>query len=142
MSFLDIGSSFTSEQRRLRLEKWGFNCTCQLCTAPEESRIAHDQHLTSLLDHKNSLRDALRKRDANAAIDLLKRNIELLAEAESASLRIEPYGSLSRIYWAMGDKDNAEMYAHMALDLAEKYEFLEVRNRTKDIRNVLEMFSI
>ncbi len=52
--------------------------------------------------------------------DLIDR---LLAEpgGYSVPLLSEPYGTLARIYWVLGDRKKAEEYVHKKLDIVDLY---------------------
>lgn len=121
----DISIHLTREERQSKiLDRWGFTCTCELCTAPAAVAARLDQGRKKIMQIKHQIIDDLDGLNLHAAIEHLEELINnLLAEPGGylVPLLREPYDALAKLYRALGNKEMAEEYLHKKLDISEKY---------------------
>ena len=123
---VDLPLNLLSEQRAQLIQKWGFNCTCSLCSDAEASRVSdinrgRIQDILESLDHiENRTQENVR-----AAVD----EIEDLGKKEGLAGQIgDFYGIIADIYLQMGDLKNARKYGTMAVKMLQHYaEFDNMR---------------
>lgn len=68
---------------------------------------------------------AYENRDAATAVKLTHDILDLMREEDLFLLYAEQYENLARIYWASGNRENAQKYAKMSMAELEKLGFTE-----------------
>ena len=63
LSYVDVGK--THEERQRALQRWGFTCTCAMCTAPASEIAASDARRTRIRALKADIVEALNGGDGN-----------------------------------------------------------------------------
>ncbi|KAK0669212.1 hypothetical protein QBC41DRAFT_224471 [Cercophora samala] len=123
ISYLTLGKTF-SERSHL-LKKWGFTCSCPLCTSTPEAIAASDarrKEIMKLQDH------AIRAFQANKpyqALRLTRQILPLLPKEELFPLESEQLENMSRIYFVLNDMENAEKYARQSLEVLAKQGYIK-----------------
>ncbi|KAK4201685.1 hypothetical protein QBC40DRAFT_338880 [Triangularia verruculosa] len=123
ISYLTLGK--TSSERAHLLKRWGFTCSCPLCTSSPEEIAASDhrrKEIAKLQDH------AIRAFQANKpyqALRLTRQILPLLPKEELFPLESEQLENMSRIYWVLNDMENAERYAKESLEVLARQGYIK-----------------
>lgn len=113
----DIPLGMPTIHRKRALSNWGFNCTCELCSAPSEARAASDHRRERLVEIYYAMQDE--STDYNMLVELTHEFIKL-AQVERLLARVgEYYQSFMRIYYSFGDYETARKYGRTSLMFAE-----------------------
>lgn len=113
----DIPLGITTAQRTQKLGNWGFNCSCELCSAPPEAREASDQRRERMVEAYYAMQDE--STSYNALVELTREFINL-AQVERLLPKVgEYYQALMRIYYGFGDAETARKYGRASLKFAE-----------------------
>lgn len=140
-SVTDISPGHTRAERQKHLRRWGFSCTCELCSGPKEEVEASDARRKKITELRVTTLEFLKKGKAYSAIKAIKDTLDLLAEEGLELMAVEQYESLARIYWAMENREMAETYAQMSLDVLKEYTHLDQKRDTKgDLEALLASF--
>lgn len=115
--------------RQEGLKRWGFNCTCALCTAPPAIRAAHDTRRNRIAELEPQLNTLYREGKHNAAIAAGEEIVELMLEEGLTSLLPEVYVMLTRLYLVTEQRERAEEAADLALEILEDLGFLGMEGR-------------
>ncbi len=114
---IDIPLGMPAAQRARTITNWGFNCTCDLCSAPPEAREASDKRRERLVEVHYAMQD---ESTSYEALVELTREFVKLAQVEQLLAKVgEYYHSFMRIYYGVGDGETARKYGRAALKLAE-----------------------
>lgn len=103
--------------RTRALKNWGFNCTCNLCSAFPEAREASDERRERLVEVFHTI-----QHETTSYNTLVKLTQDLvnLAQAEGLLAKVgEYYQAFMRIYYRAGDAETARKYGRASLKLAE-----------------------
>lgn len=104
-------------QRARTITNWGFNCTCDLCSAPPEAREASDERRERLVEVYYAMQDE--STSYNTLVELTREFIKL-AQVERLVAKVgEYYQAFMRIYYGVGDAETARKYGQAALQFAE-----------------------
>ena len=126
-----------SEERRSRLRRWGFECQCSLCAGPKEALEASDRRRSEIADLKEEVVSVLQKGRFYRAIKITKDIIRLMETEGLTPLLSTQYDTIGRIYWAINDKVNAEVYARKRVDMLVKFGFAEAGREDAEVKKVL-----
>ncbi|KAK3905518.1 SET domain-protein 5 [Staphylotrichum tortipilum] len=115
ISYVPLG--ITTTQRTRKLSNWGFNCSCELCSAPPEAREASDQRRERMVEVYYAMQDE--STSYNTLVELTREFIKL-AQVERLLAKVgEYYQALMRIYYGFGDAETARKYGQASLKFAE-----------------------
>lgn len=132
LSYVDVGK--THEERQRALQRWGFTCTCAMCTAPASEIAASDARRTRIRALKADIVEALNGGDGNntnknknldKAIEMAHEVVVLVRREELRSLYAEQYDALGRLYWAAGDQARGVAHARLGLKALEDIGYIE-----------------
>ncbi len=118
------------------IHEWGFNCTCELCTASEAGVAESDRRREEIAKIGERLTGAIQNYDMQTAKAIMERGLGLLTDEGLGFASAELHETLARIHWILGDEETSDMHARMAADYAD-FGILEPRNRTADIIEML-----
>ncbi|KAL7620593.1 hypothetical protein AAE478_009588 [Parahypoxylon ruwenzoriense] len=113
------------EERRTALQKWGFNCTCSLCTASKTEIAASDYRRAKMKALREEVMKAVEAWDGTKAVKLTHEVLELMHAEELAPLYAGQYEIMARLYWKAKDTKTATKYAQMSLDTLVDQGYLE-----------------
>jgi hypothetical protein len=109
-----------SKYRAYHLTNWGFNCTCSLCTAPEDERKRSDRRRERVVDILYAMNDeALHYNDFVGLAEELIRVVEQERLTRQFSTY---YHTLMKLYSEYSDMASSEKYARRALEYAEAFD--------------------
>ncbi|KAI0376022.1 SET domain-containing protein [Hypomontagnella monticulosa] len=128
ITYVPLGK--TREERQEALQKWGFNCTCSLCTASKSEIAASDYRRTKIKTLRQEVMDAVEAWDGRKAVRLTLEVLELMQEEELAPLYSSQYEIIARLYWKAGDIKTGIKYAQMSIDTLVDQGYLEDRPET------------
>ncbi|KAK3989756.1 SET domain-containing protein 5 [Cladorrhinum sp. PSN332] len=132
ISYLTLGK--TSDERKKALKQWGFECTCDLCAADEAQVKASDARRRQIEELRGYAVLAFQAKKPYQALRLTRQVLNLLPAEEMFPFYSEQYENMARIYFVLGDMENAELYARKSLDvLAEQGYIQGVRDEQLEI---------
>ncbi|KAI0011288.1 SET domain-containing protein [Xylariaceae sp. FL0662B] len=108
-----------SKERQDLIREWGFNCTCSLCTSPNDLAVSDHQ--------RDRIQDILAELDSPTTRNrsaVQKRVVEIvdLCKKEGMTAQIgDFYTIIMDIYSSMGDLDMAKRYGLLALEELRHY---------------------
>ncbi|TLD18200.1 hypothetical protein PspLS_10509 [Pyricularia sp. CBS 133598] len=125
----ELGVSYTplnmlSRDRRQVLLGWGFNCTCQLCSAPShilESSDANRQQVQLKLDELDEARQVTHDGGRDTVERIMKETLALMDDEGMEAQRGDMYGIAAQVLLDMGDRDGARDYGHRAVEALGEY---------------------
>ncbi|KAL1839098.1 hypothetical protein VTJ49DRAFT_1866 [Mycothermus thermophilus] len=115
ISYIPLG--MPTIHRKQALGNWGFNCTCDLCTAPPETREISDERRERLVEIYYAMQDETTNYDT--LVELSRELVQLARDERLLARAPEYYQSLMRIFYSFGDQETAWKYGRMSLKLAE-----------------------
>ncbi|KAK4192385.1 hypothetical protein QBC35DRAFT_459557 [Podospora australis] len=115
ISYITLGKP--SEERKKNLKQWGFECSCDLCTASPAEVQASDNRRKKIEELRDYAIRAFQAGKPYQALRLTRQVINLLASEELFPMYSEQYENMARIFWVLNDMKNAEKYARMSLDI-------------------------
>ncbi|KAF1830291.1 SET domain-containing protein [Decorospora gaudefroyi] len=124
ISYLLLG--LPSKQRAHLLSRWGFNCSCALCTLPADERTASDLRRTLITRNEAKILELAEAYDLDAAIALGEESVEMIKEEQNWSLLTDEYAMLAMLWLEKGDRETAEKYGKMTHRLLADLGFLGV----------------
>jgi tetratricopeptide (TPR) repeat protein len=125
------------EERQERIQRWGFKCTCEACSALPEERAASDRNRKRVEFLGEEVVRRLRNGRPQAAIDSANEAIDLLEKEGLYQQLSDYYESIARIYRAINDKKRARVYASKALGVLTDYVLLEGSDNNQDLETLL-----
>ncbi|KAJ4364044.1 hypothetical protein N0V83_009499 [Neocucurbitaria cava] len=117
VSYLLLGQPFTERQHLIK--RWGFACTCDLCSLPDKERQASDLRRTMIARAEEKIVELANKGEIHEAIRLAEESVEMIREEDS-------YVMLAMLYREIAHRTKAEEYGQKALELLGNLGFLGV----------------
>ncbi|OTB00691.1 hypothetical protein M426DRAFT_267234 [Hypoxylon sp. CI-4A] len=136
ITYVPLGK--TREERQEALKKWGFTCTCSLCTASKAEVAASDYLRTKIKAMREEVMKAVERKDGGKAVKLTREVLELMRAEELAPLYASQYEIIARLYWIAGDRKTGTEYARMSVDTLVDQGYLE--NSTSLLEATLKTF--
>ena len=134
----DIAVNARSEVRETQLRQWGFDCSCEACSAPARELDASDERRAALSTCVDDMVQALSRGDIQGGIKTLRTALDDLEAEGLTPLAGEVYEGLATIYWVTGDKAKAMDMARTAVEYRADFgAALEPRNKTRDLEYML-----
>ncbi|KAH6623886.1 hypothetical protein F5144DRAFT_659308, partial [Chaetomium tenue] len=110
-------SCMPTAHRTRALKNWGFNCTCNLCSASAEARSASDERRERLAEAFHTMQHG--SVSYNTLVKLTQELVDL-AQVEGLLAKVgEYYQAFMRTYYGAGDAETARKYGRASLKLAE-----------------------
>ncbi|KAI1806354.1 SET domain-containing protein [Daldinia bambusicola] len=123
ITYVPLGN--TKDERREALQKWGFECTCSLCTASKTEVAASDYRRAKIKALRREVMKAVEAWDGSKAVKLTHEILELMKSEDLAPLYSSQYEIMARLYWKAKDKKTATKYAQMSIDVLVDQGYLE-----------------
>ncbi|CAK7209790.1 hypothetical protein SCUCBS95973_000560 [Sporothrix curviconia] len=121
ISYTDFGLSHDARQEKL-LRRWGFRCTCNLCSGGANAAAASDARRRRVTDLRNEVVAHLQKGAFILAISAYEDELLDLVRIEHLAEHMgEHYEVLARLHLAAGNHTAAGAYAQRALDELETF---------------------
>ena len=135
MQRVDTPLGLTHKDRNNLLRNWGFQCTCSLCSSPDE-RDTSDTHRMRISRIWNGLE--IYKHKNKAKVVELTRELLKLLDVEELTVRVgEFYEKLAKIYLDMGHIKGARKFGRLALKYWEEFDSIE-RDHVKEVLGFLQ----
>ncbi|KAI1138320.1 SET domain-containing protein [Hypoxylon sp. FL0543] len=115
----------TREERRAGLSKWGFNCTCSLCTGSKAEIAASDYRREKIKELRQEVMKAVEAWDGTKAVKLTHEILELMRAEDLAPLYASQYEIMARLYWKARDTNTATKYAQKSIATLVDLGYLE-----------------
>ncbi|KAK0705519.1 hypothetical protein B0H67DRAFT_471060, partial [Lasiosphaeris hirsuta] len=115
ISYSDWGLTYPERQRVLK-QKWGFDCTCSLCSSSAKEIAESDARREAISRLGKEVLAQVEEQNYKEAIKL---NREMLVALEDEALvphMGDYYEVMARLYGALPDIDNAKKFAKLALE--------------------------
>ncbi|KAI0879791.1 SET domain-containing protein [Annulohypoxylon maeteangense] len=123
ITYVPLGK--TREERQTGLQKWGFNCTCSLCTASKAEIAASDYRRSKIRDIRQEVMKAVEAWDGTKAVKLTHEVLELMRAEDLAPLYASQYEIMARLYWKARDKKTGTEYAKKSIDTLVDQGYLD-----------------
>ncbi|KIH93388.1 hypothetical protein SPBR_04236 [Sporothrix brasiliensis 5110] len=127
----------TRAARQQALLRWNFVCQCPLCAAAPADVDASDARRIRIDEQRASVEQAVARRHSSpraaklAALETIRDLFPRLHEEEVFTAYGEQYANIGRLYWALGDRSQAQFYAQRSLDMLADQGFLGAADRDK-----------
>ncbi|KAF2261417.1 SET domain-containing protein [Lojkania enalia] len=122
ISYLFLG--LPTLRRHERLEKWGFKCTCPLCSASPNARFASDTRRIRIEEAEKEIIDLWRDGQIQAAIRVAEEAVELMKEEDLTPMLTDEYMMLARLHMLRQEIEESEDYAAMTAEILKNLGFL------------------
>ncbi|KAI5856722.1 SET domain-containing protein [Durotheca rogersii] len=123
ITYIPLGTARNERQAALR--KWGFNCTCSLCTASKTEIAASDYRRNKIKALGEEVIQAIEVWDGTKAVKLTQEVLDLMRIEGLVPLYSGQYEIMARLYWKAKDVKTATEYARMSLDTLVDLGYLE-----------------
>ncbi|OAL45774.1 SET domain-containing protein [Pyrenochaeta sp. DS3sAY3a] len=124
ISYLLLG--IPHKQRQNLISRWGFKCTCSLCSLPDRERQASDLRRTMIAQGEEKIVQLADAYKLSEAITLAEEIVALILEEDIHPLLSDSYAMLAMLWLEKGDREKAEMYGEMTKRLLGDLGFLGV----------------
>ncbi|KAK0642856.1 hypothetical protein B0T16DRAFT_331319 [Cercophora newfieldiana] len=111
----DFGLSYHERQTTLK-SKWGFDCTCSLCSATPSEIAASDARRDKIAKLGKVVIKHVENQDLKAAIKMHREMIDIIEDEALAPHMGDYYEIMTRFLAATNDMKNAKKYARLALE--------------------------
>ena len=120
----DVTFGEVSSERKQNLRKWGFECTCDLCSAPPDEVAASDERREKIAALKQQAIQAFQAGKVYLSLKLTRQILPLLPKENLFQEMADQYENMSRIYYVMRDRKNATKYAKKSLGVLVEMGYL------------------
>lgn len=114
------------ERQDMLRKRWGFTCSCSLCTAPDDVISASDARREGMRDLREKVLGHVNRSEYSQAVSHHIRMIEMIKEEGMMAPLGEHYEIVARLYMAVGDRERTVEWAKKAVDDLEIYGGREV----------------
>lgn len=113
---IDAPLGYTMMERQQMLKPWGFQCTCEMCMAPQHVIQASDARRERLFEIHSTLSMAVKEATlAKERIDMLVREAVALIEKEELDPQLVEYHQMfARAYMSVNEVKLAKKYIRLA----------------------------
>ena len=132
-----VGLPFSERQQALQ-NRWGFQCTCDLCSAPKPEVSASDRRRERIRAVREEVLEYIQRRDFHSAIKLNEELVDLIGKEHMAPHLGEHYEVLARLYLAATDLKSAKKYASLALVDLQANGGRDVYDSVDDLKQLLD----
>ncbi|KAF2822702.1 SET domain-containing protein [Ophiobolus disseminans] len=122
ISYLLLG--IPSAQRATQLQRWGFTCTCALCSLPAPEKQASDLRRVMIAQSEEKIIALAESGNIDEAIALAHEATHLIADEQIHPMLTDEYSMLAMLYLEKGDRAQAEVYGRKAWSLLGDLGFL------------------
>ncbi|KAF2662067.1 SET domain-containing protein [Lophiostoma macrostomum CBS 122681] len=122
VSYIRMGMNST--QRAESLSRYGFTCTCELCSLSASEKATSDKQRRLIQQVKPVIASRFREGKYQEAIHIIEDVVELIKAEALDSMLPDEYVFLARLHMMREDREKAEEYADLALELLDNLGFL------------------
>lgn len=121
-----------SQKRHHHISRWGFTCTCTLCSLPDEHKRASDIRRLLIAQSESKVIELASDGKITEAIDLARESVDMIIdEGGLESMLTDEYAMLAMLWLSKGDRETAEMWGRKAWDLLGDLGYLGVGEEGK-----------
>ena len=113
-----------STQRAESLSRYGFTCSCELCSLSDSEKAISDKQRRLIQQVKPVIAARFREGKYQEAIHIVEDVVELIKAENLESMLPDEYVFLARLHLLREDREKAEEYADQALELLDNLGFL------------------
>ncbi|KAL1798239.1 hypothetical protein ACET3X_002276 [Alternaria dauci] len=124
VSYLLLG--LPSSKRQSLLKRWGFKCTCDLCSLPTQERQSSDLRRTMIAQAEEKIMELAQEYKLAEAIALAEESVDMIEEEGIWSMLTDEYAMLAMLWLEKGDKEKAEVYGKKTHRLLADLGFLGI----------------
>ncbi|KAF1846335.1 SET domain-containing protein [Cucurbitaria berberidis CBS 394.84] len=124
ISYLLLGIPFAKRQHLIH--RWGFTCTCDLCSLPERQREASDLRRTMIAQAEEKMIELAEAGEFDDAVALAEEAVEMIREEGIYPTLTDSYAMLAMLYREKGDRAKSEEYGRKTQQLLGDLGFLGV----------------
>ncbi|KAF7674584.1 hypothetical protein GT037_007344 [Alternaria burnsii] len=124
VSYLLLG--LPSPKRQSLIKRWGFKCTCDLCSLPTQERQASDLRRTLIAQAEEKIIELAQEYKLTEAISLAEESVEMIKEEGIWPMLTDEYAMLAMLWLEKGEKGKAEMYGKKTHRLLADLGFLGI----------------
>lgn len=114
------------ERQDMLRKRWGFTCTCSLCSAPDAVIAASDARREAMSVIREKVLAHVGKNEYAQAVSQHLKMIEMIKEEGMMAPLGEHYEIVARLYMAVGDRERTAEWARLAVEDLEVYGGREV----------------
>ncbi|KAI4622784.1 uncharacterized protein J4E87_005877 [Alternaria ethzedia] len=114
------------QKRQSLIKRWGFKCTCSLCSLPADERQASDLRRTMITQAEEKIMELAKAYKLDEAIALAEESVELIKDEGVWSMLTDEYAMLAMLWLEKGDKEKAEAYGEKTHRLLSDLGFLGI----------------
>ncbi|KAK3346132.1 hypothetical protein B0T25DRAFT_551148 [Lasiosphaeria hispida] len=123
ISYITLGQTYPERKEALQL--WGFNCTCSLCMSSPAQVAASDERRRQIADLRSEAISAFQTGRSYQALRITRQVVNLLPAEELFPLYSEQYENMARVYFVLRDREKAEKYAKLSLDVLAEQGYID-----------------
>lgn len=122
-----MGAPFS--RRHEALKRWGFTCTCPLCTLPPTQKAESDVRRTLIAQATPKVLEMWQKGHYVEAISVAEETLEMILDEEQEHMLPDHYALLARLWLAVGEREKAEAYGQKSFDLLFDMGFMGLKGQ-------------
>lgn len=139
-TYKDARLGMSHQERQALLADWGFQCTCDMCTAAPAEIAASDNRRQKITQLKADIMDFLNRGKVHGAVKMIREVIDVMDKENLRPLMTEQYETLARIQWALGNKEKGVEYARESIRLLTDHGFMDPRDFDENLMGLLYSF--
>ncbi|KAG9194295.1 hypothetical protein G6011_04330 [Alternaria panax] len=124
VSYLLLG--LPSTNRQSLLTRWGFRCTCDLCSLPSQERKASDLRRTMIAQAEEKIMELAQEYKLDEAISLAEESVQMIKEEGIWSMLTDEYAILAMLWLEKGNEEKADIYGKQTHRLLADLGFLGI----------------
>jgi hypothetical protein len=117
--------------------RWGFKCTCDLCRASPKKIEESDRRRVRIKAIRDEILGHVSHRRYNSAVNVNRELLRLVVEEGLVAHLGEHYEIHARLYYNMGDMENARRYGELALADLRRFGGPDVYDTVNGLEDLL-----
>ncbi|KAJ4299824.1 hypothetical protein N0V90_005070 [Kalmusia sp. IMI 367209] len=138
ISYATLGQPFARRQETLK--RWGFTCTCALCSLPAAEKTASDMRRALIAKSETKAVQLYGEGKTVEAIELAEETLEMMREEGLEGTEADQLVLLAKMWLGVGEREAAERYGRESWERLRGMGFLgEVRDEEWELEGFLGM---
>jgi len=121
------------ERQKLLLRRWGFKCSCELCSGSKEEIAASDWRRNRLTGIRDEVVKLITAGDFQTAIQRYEEVMDLVEQERLVEHLGDHYEVMARLYMAMQKRGSAKKYAKLAISAMLQFGGTEVQAKVEEL---------
>ena len=136
---MTLGKTFAERQEGL--QRWGFTCTCPLCSLPHAHRVASDVRRTLIAQADKKIIEIWKEGRHADAIALAEEIIEMIQEEGLEHFLTDEYALLAKLWLLYGKREKAEEIGKKSFEMLAGMGYFgnEVDHERWDLEKFLDV---